>query len=245
MRRLLIALLITPTLALAACGDDGTIEEEGSSGSATTTAPVGGEVEADATQTPAPEAAGGLPDGCETVEAPEPKGEQSLKAPSEKLDASKTTTITFATNCGSFDVRLDTKGSPKTSASIAALAKGGFYDGLTFHRIVPGFVIQGGDPLGDGQGGPGYSVTEAPKSSATYTKGVVAMAKTQIEDPGTSGSQFFVVSGDDAGLPPEYAVLGKITKGQDVVTRIETVPVGPGDVPLAPVVISKATVKTT
>jgi len=237
VRRLLLALLITPTLALAACGDDATVED--GDGAKTTTQ------EAPATQTaPAEEPATPAAEGCKDVEAPEPKGEQSLKAPGDKLDAGKTHTITFKTNCGSFDVRLDVKGSPKTSASIAALVKRGFYDGLTFHRIVSGFVIQGGDPLGDGQGGPGYSVTEAPKSSAKYTKGVVAMAKTQIEDPGTSGSQFFVVSGEDAGLPPEYAVLGKVTKGLDVVTKIEGVSVGPGDVPLSPVVIEKATLKT-
>ena len=239
MRRLLIALLITPALALAACGDDATVEDDDTAKTtqeapATQTAPA----EEPATPTEAPA------EGCKEVDAPEPKGEQSLKAPDDKLDPAKTHTITFTTNCGSFDVRLDVKGSPKTSASIAALVKRGFYDDLTFHRIVPGFVIQGGDPLGDGQGGPGYSVTEAPKSSAKYTKGVVAMAKTQIEDPGTSGSQFFVVSGEDAGLPPEYAILGKVTRGLDVVTTIEGVTVGPGDVPLAPVVIEKATLKT-
>ena len=239
MRRLLIALLITPTLALAACGDDATVEDGADAKTsqeapATQTAPA--EKPAATTEAPA--------EGCTAVEAPEPKGEQSLEAPDDKLDPAKTYTVTFKTNCGSFDVQLDVKGSPKTSASIAALVKRGFYDDLTFHRIVPGFVIQGGDPLGDGQGGPGYSVTEAPKSSAKYTKGVVAMAKTQIEDPGTSGSQFFVVSGEDAGLPPEYAILGKVTKGLDVVTTIEGVTVGPGDVPLAPVVIEKATLKT-
>ncbi|MTD43211.1 peptidylprolyl isomerase [Conexibacter sp. W3-3-2] len=240
MRRLLIALLIVPTLALAACGDDGTVEE-GDAGTTSTAAQT--TATADATATPEAESASALPEGCTDVDAPQPKGEQSLDAPKDRLDAGKTYTVTFTTNCGAFDVRLDVRGAPKTSASIAALVKDGFYDGLTFHRIVPGFVIQGGDPLGDGQGGPGYSVVEAPKSSARYTKGVVAMAKTQIEDPGTSGSQFFVVSGDDAGLPPDYAVLGKVTKGLGVVTRIESVPVGPGDVPLAPVVISKATLK--
>lgn len=239
MRRLLIAMLITPTLGLAACGDDATVED-GSDARTTRKAPA---TQAAPAQEPATttEAAAA---GCKKVEAPEPKGQQSLEAPDDKLDPGKTYTVTFATNCGSFDVRLDVKGSPRTSASIAALVKRGFYDDLTFHRIVPGFVIQGGDPLGDGQGGPGYSVTEAPKSSARYTKGVVAMAKTQIEDPGTSGSQFFVVSGEDAGLPPEYAILGKVTKGLDVVTRIEGVSVGPGDVPLAPVVIEKATLKS-
>ncbi len=238
MRRLLTVLLILPVLGLAACGDPSTLE--GASTTPPTATGTATSPQPDAT-TSTEEAAA---DGCKSVDAPASKGEQSLKAPAESLDASKTYTVTFATNCGSFDVQLDVKNSPKTSASIAALVKDGFYDGLTFHRIVPGFVIQGGDPLGDGQGGPGYSVVEAPRSSATYTKGIVAMAKTQIEDPGTSGSQFFVVSGDDAGLPPEYAVAGKVTKGLDAVETIEQVPVGPGDAPLSPVVISKATLKT-
>src|SRR5439155_1334669 len=82
-----------------------------------------------------------------------------------------------------------------------------------FHRIVPGFVIQGGDPKGDGTGGPGYKVVEAPPKTLQYTKGVVAMAKTQLEAAGTSGSQFFVVTGEDAQLPADYALLGKVTGG--------------------------------
>ena len=237
MNRLAALALLIPTLALAACGDDeGSDDSAGSGTTAAATTPA-----EEPSTDGATEPAANLPKGCEAVEAPEPKGAQSLDAPDDELDAGKTHVVTFATNCGDFEVTLDVKGSPETSASIAALVEDGFYDGLTFHRIVPGFVIQGGDPLGTGNGGPGYSVTEAPSSSATYTKGVVAMAKTQIEDPGTSGSQFFVVSGDDAGLPPEYAVLGEVTKGIEVVERIEGVAVGPQDVPLAPIVIEKAT----
>ena len=112
------------------------------------------------------------------------------------------------------------KDSPNTTASFAALVKKGFFDGLTFHRIVPGFVIQGGDPSGDGTGGPGYTTVDTPPSDAKYTKGVVAMAKGGAEPPGTSGSQFFVVTGDDVGLPPDYALLGKVTSGIAVVEKI-------------------------
>src|SRR4051794_31030868 len=137
-----------------------------------------------------------------------------------KLDSGKTYTATMKTSEGTFAFALDVKDSPNTSASFACLAKSGFYDGLTFHRIVPDFVIQGGDPSGDGTGGPGYSVVDTPPSDATYTKGVVAMAKTGAEPPGTSGSQFFVVTGADAGLPPDYAILGNVTKGIDVVEKI-------------------------
>ena len=104
------------------------------------------------------------------------------------------------TSCGTFEIALDTKRAPKTTNSFAYLADEGFYDDLTFHRIVPGFVIQGGDPLGTGTGGPGYSVDEKPPANLAYTKGTVAMAKSSAEPPGRSGSQFFVVTGADAGL---------------------------------------------
>ena len=105
-------------------------------------------------------------------------------------------------------------------AVLAALARKRFFDGTRFHRIVPGFVIQGGDPTASGTGGPGYSTVDAPPSSTKYTLGLVAMAKTGAEAAGTSGSQFFVVTAPDAGLPPDYALLGKVTRGLDVVERI-------------------------
>ena len=136
------------------------------------------------------------------------------------LDSSKTYTVTLKTSEGAFSFDLDVKDSPNTTASFAELVKDGFFDGLTFHRIVPGFVIQGGDPKGDGTGGPGYTTVDAPPSDARYTKGVVAMAKGGTEAPGTSGSQFFVVTGDDIGLPPDYALLGKVTSGIAVVEKI-------------------------
>ncbi len=99
------------------------------------------------------------------------------------------------TSCGSFTIRLDQKTAPNTAASFASLTEKGFYDGTVFHRIVPGFVIQGGDPTGTGTGGPGYSVVDKPPENAKYTRGVVAMAKTGDEPPGTAGSQFYVVTG--------------------------------------------------
>ncbi len=98
-------------------------------------------------------------------------------------------------------------------------------------------MAQGGDPQGNGSGGPGYSVVEAPPGDLTYTKGVVAMAKTETERPGTSGSQFFVVTAEDAQLPPDYALLGKVTKGQDVVDKIGVVPTVANDEPAEPIVI--------
>jgi peptidyl-prolyl cis-trans isomerase B (cyclophilin B) len=179
---------------------------------------------------------------CRKVEAPNPKPEGNLPKPTLKLDSSKSYTATVETSCGTFDVALDVEQDPKTSASFTSLARRGFYDNTTFHRVIQGFVIQGGDPEGNGQGGPGYKVVEPPPKDTKYTSGVVAMAKTEIEDPGTSGSQFFVVAGPDAQLPPDYAVLGKVTSGMDVVSTIDAVPTGPNDMPLDPVVIKKITV---
>ncbi len=141
------------------------------------------------------------------------------------------------TNCGEFEITLDPARAPRTGGSFKTLVDKRFYDGLSFHRIVAGFVIQGGDPKGDGSGGPGYTITEAPPQDLTYGKGVVAMAKTETEPAGTSGSQFFVVTGEDAGLPPDYALLGKVTKGQDVVDKIGVAEVGPDEKPLQPIVI--------
>jgi len=146
-------------------------------------------------------------------------GGDESKAELANLDDGKTHQIVVDTSKGSFTFELATKISPCTTASIAGLVQKGFYDGLTFHRIVPGFVIQGGDPAGDGTGGPGYSTVDAPPQDTKYVKGLVAMAKAGNEPAGTSGSQFFVVTAD-TGLPPDYAVLGRVTDGLDVVETI-------------------------
>jgi len=124
------------------------------------------------------------------------------------------------TSEGSFTIRLDDKTSPNTVGSFEKLARKGFFNGTIFHRIVPGFVIQGGDPTGTGTGGPGYTTVDVPPADTRYLHGTVAMAKTSQQPPGTAGSQFFVVTGADAGLPPQYAVLGKVVSGLAVVDRI-------------------------
>jgi cyclophilin family peptidyl-prolyl cis-trans isomerase len=184
--------------------------------------------------------------GCKDVAQPDPKPNGGAKAPAKTLDPKATYDVVMTTSCGEFTIRLDPTTSPKTSASFASLAESGFFDNTIFHRIVPGFVIQGGDPTGTGTGGPGYSTRDKVPRSATYTKGVVAMAKTQTEPPGTAGSQFFVVTAGDVGLPPEYALLGRVVKGQDVVDAISELgdPASGGTgTPLQPVVIEKATVQ--
>jgi peptidyl-prolyl cis-trans isomerase B (cyclophilin B) len=157
--------------------------------------------------------------GCRQVtNTPRTPGKQ--KKPTQPLDTSKTWTLTFKTSCGDFTVTLDLKRGPNAAASMVALAKAGFFRNTTFHRIVPDFVIQGGDPTASGTGGPGYSTVDKPPKDTQYTKGVVAMAKAPNEPAGTAGSQFYVVTGADAGLPPDYAVLGTVTKGMAAVDKI-------------------------
>jgi len=221
-RRLLPLLILLCAAVLAACGggDGG----GGGAKKAKPTATAKGDASADT--------------GCKTVPAAKSKGVQHLKKPRLQLDPSKTYVAQVATNCGDFEITLDVKRAPKTSASFVSLARKGFFDGLSFHRIVSDFVIQGGDPLGNGQGGPGYSVREAPPANLAYSRGVVAMAKTGAEPAGTSGSQFFVVTAEDAGLPPDYALLGHVTNGEDAVQTIAAVPVDAADAPLQPVVMS-------
>jgi peptidyl-prolyl cis-trans isomerase B (cyclophilin B) len=157
--------------------------------------------------------------GCIPVTPPAGKQRKESK-PTKRLDPAKTYEVAITTNCGSFTIRLAVKTSPATTASFASLVQKGFFNGTVFHRIVPGFIIQGGDPTGSGVGGPGYTTVDIPPASTRYTLGVVAMAKTGAEPPGTSGSQFFVVTAQDAQLPPDYAVLGTVVKGQATVDKI-------------------------
>ncbi len=177
---------------------------------------------------------------CAKVAVPAPV-ERTGKRPAKLLPRNVKPELTFRTNCGTFTVTLDPRTAPRTAASLVALSRGKFFDGTVVHRIVPGFVIQGGDPTQTGRGGPGYSTVDIPPASARYVKGVVAMAKTQVEAPGTSGSQWFIVTADDAGLPPVYAVIGKVTAGLAVVEKIGRL--GTADqLPTEPVVVTSVTV---
>lgn len=178
---------------------------------------------------------------CAEIDAPEARDPEPSEAPATELDASATHTLTFDTSCGSFTVTLDPEQAPKTSASLVALANAGYFDDTIFHRVVPGFVIQGGDPTQSGAGGPGYSTVDVPAQGSAYTQGVVAMAKSGVEAPGTAGSQFFVVTGADAGLPPDYAIVGEVTEGMETVMRIDALGVGDGP-PSQAVVVNTVTV---
>jgi peptidyl-prolyl cis-trans isomerase B (cyclophilin B) len=179
--------------------------------------------------------------GCEKVGAPAPR-KVNLAAPEQTVRPGEKPTAVVKTSCGAFDIALDTQREPKTVNSFVYLARRGFYDGLDFQRIAPNFVIQGGDPLGNGTGGPGYHVDEKPPPNLAYTKGVVAMAKTQVEPPGRSGSQFFVVTAADAGLGADYALVGRVDKGIDVVERIGTLGT-PSEHPSQTVLIERITIK--
>jgi cyclophilin family peptidyl-prolyl cis-trans isomerase len=159
------------------------------------------------------------PHGCVQVKQP-PPGVRSAPKPTTALDPAKTYDVVFTTNCGVFTIRLDVRQAPKTAASFANLVQRKFFDRTIFHRIAVGFVIQGGDPTASGLGGPGYTIVEKPPASAKYTLGVAAMAKASNQPAGASGSQFFVVTANDAQLPPDYALLGKVVTGLPVVERI-------------------------
>ncbi|MGH3003228.1 MAG: peptidylprolyl isomerase [Gaiellaceae bacterium] len=196
MLRRLLPLLGT-VLLLAACGGSGGRE---SAPTTTTTAAA-----------PA--------SGCTRV-SPPPTKTRAEPRPTKRLDPSKTYRVAFQTNCGDFTVRLAVQESPATTASFVSLVRKGYFDRTVFHRIVPGFVIQGGDPTASGLGGPGYTTVDRPPSSTRYTLGLVAMAKSESAPPGAAGSQFFVVTARDAQLQPVYAVLGTVTKGLRVVERI-------------------------
>ena len=177
MPRSLALLLITFALALAACGSE---SEE---------APPGGEPAASTAAPTKPEPPAAADASCAKKE--EASGDRAQPCPTPTLIEGKANVVTFETSEGSFEVTLDTERAPITSNSLAYLTKKKFYDGLVFHRVVPKFVIQGGDPLGDtpnaGTGGPGYSVTEAPPADLKYTRGVVAMAKGGADAPACVG----------------------------------------------------------
>ena len=185
--------------------------------------------------------------GCKDVPKPSPKSVH-LKAPKQTVQKGQKLSATVATSCGAFTIDLDTSDSPKTVNSFVYLAKQGVFDNTDFHRVVPGFVIQGGDPQLSGQGGPGYTVVEPPPQNTSYRRAAVAMAKASNEPKGASGSQFFVVTApSDAGLTPDYALLGKVSSGMSTVERIASLADpslgAAGGEPVQPIVIDSVTVR--
>jgi cyclophilin family peptidyl-prolyl cis-trans isomerase len=212
-------------LALAACGESEPAGEAGMS-----------------------EAAG---DAAETVTASDATGgsetmaQQYEQPPAMAIDPAKRYTATLETNKGTITAELYPQDAPQTVNNFVFLAREGFYDGTPFHRIVKGFVIQGGDPTGTGSGGPGYRFDDEP-IAREYERGTLAMANA---GPDTNGSQFFIVLEDLRGrLPKNYTIFGKVTGGQEAVEAIAAVPTrrGPGgeqSQPTEPVTLERVTIE--
>ena len=153
------------------------------------------------------------------------------------IDPAKRYTATLETSAGAMTAELLPGEAPLTVNNFVFLAREGFYDGVIFHRVIPGFMIQGGDPTGTGSGGPGYRFRDEPVRLG-YKRGTLAMANA---GPNTNGSQFFIMHADYA-LPPSYTVFGRLTAGHDVIDAIATAPKGPQDRPKEPVAISSVTI---
>jgi len=171
------------------------------------------------------------------AQSPDPVTSMEFDAPGdESVDPSTPNLAVLSTSCGDITVELDASIAPETVNSFVFLARQGYFDGTVFHRVIPGFVAQGGDPTATGTGGPGYSIPdEFPPAGIGYDRGTLAMANA---GPGTTGSQFFIML-DDSGLPPQFTIFGRVTDGLDVLDRLQTVPLGtapasPDPVPSTP-----------
>jgi cyclophilin family peptidyl-prolyl cis-trans isomerase len=197
-RRLLAALVAVAGLAVAACGGGSTGGSTGADAGATITNADGRT--------------------CSAREPAEPATRPRFNAPPPMtIDRTATYRATLATSCGTIVIRLDPEEAPLTVNNFVFLSRRRFYDGLRFHRVVRGFIVQTGDPEGNGRGGPGYTFADELPSDG-YRPGAVAMANA---GPDTNGSQFFIVTGDASGLPDAYSTFGQVTRGLDVARAIE------------------------
>jgi peptidyl-prolyl cis-trans isomerase B (cyclophilin B) len=162
------------------------------------------------------------------------------KPPEMKIDVNKTYTATIETDAGTMVAELYPKLAPNTVNSFVFLSREGFYNGLIFHRVIPGFMIQGGDPTGTGSGGPGYTL-KAEFNETPHDRGILSMARTN--DPDSAGSQFFVMHGRSPHLDGKYTAFGKVTKGLEVIDKIVNAPKDENDRPNEPVKIKKITIE--
>ena len=169
-----------------------------------------------------------------------PQQRKFSSAPELVIDPAKRYTATLETSLGQIVIALDAAGAPKTVNNFVFLARYHYYDGIIFHRIINGFMCQGGDPKGTGTGGPGYKFADELPKPGRYEVGSIAMANA---GPNTNGSQFFLVSGrSGVGLPPQYSLFGKIVKGLDVLETMQGVKTGGSDRPAVDVVIESVTI---
>lgn len=164
------------------------------------------------------------PTACGAAQ-PEPAVEMQFEAPDD-MDVGGPTLVTLTTSCGPIEIELDPSVAPATVNSFVFLAQEGYFDGTVSHRVIPGFMMQAGDPTATGLGSPGYRLPdELPGEGTTYTRGTVAMANA---GPGTAGSQFFILFGEASWLPPQYSIFGEVTSGFETLDAIEAVPLGRG-----------------
>ncbi|MGH2608808.1 MAG: peptidylprolyl isomerase [Tepidiformaceae bacterium] len=157
--------------------------------------------------------------------------------PSMTIDPNKSYTATIETSAGTMTADLFPGDAPQTVNNFVFLANDGYYNDVIFHRVIPGFMIQGGDPTGTGSGGPGYKFNDEPVKRK-YDRGILAMANA---GPNTNGSQFFIMHAD-YGLPPNYTIFGKLTSGEDVLDKIATAKTGAQDRPVEPVTIRSVSI---
>lgn len=149
------------------------------------------------------------------------KGQKYKAEPEMSIDPAKRYTAEMKTSKGTMKIALDPGAAPRTVNSFVFLARNGYYDGVVFHRIIPGFVVQGGDPTGTGRGGPGYQFADELPAPGRYEVGSLAMANA---GPDTNGSQFFIISGPDGvRLPPSYSLFGKVVAGHETVAALDAV----------------------
>lgn len=163
---------------------------------------------------------------------------QYKNAPDLTIDLAKSYSALLHTPEGDVTLDLYASDAPQTVNNFVFLSNDGFYDGVIFHRIIPGFMVQGGDPTGTGRGGPGYKFRDETHSKTTYKRGTLAMANS---GPNTNGSQFFIMHADYA-LPNQYTIFGEVTNGLDVVDTIAGAPTGAQDRPNNPVSITSITI---
>jgi cyclophilin family peptidyl-prolyl cis-trans isomerase len=162
-----------------------------------------------------------MPTECPPADGSATKQQRFDAPPPMCIDPNKRYTALMSTSKGDMTIALDPVAAPKTVNNFVVLARYHYFDGIVFHRIIPDFVIQGGDPQGDGRGGPGYRFEDELPPAGRYELGSLAMANA---GPDTNGSQFFIITGPNGvGLPPQYSLFGKVVKGMEVVADIESV----------------------
>jgi peptidylprolyl isomerase len=177
---------------------------------------------------------------CPNPDGSSPKLQEFSAQPPMCIDVAKRYTAEMVTSLGTVVIALDAAGAPLTTNNFVYLARYHYYEGIIFHRIIQGFMCQGGDPTGTGRGGPGYRFADELPKAGRYEVGSIAMANS---GPNTNGSQFFLISGQSGvRLPPQYSLFGKIVKGLDVLDQMEKVDTDRGDKPKTDVVIQSVTI---